>query len=113
VRVLPGIGEKTLKKVIAHGLTSVEKIVASPEVVTEVPGVGDKTASKIVAAARKYLGLDAAGDTDAHEAVETGEAGEVAEEGSEGEVLLVGESASPAAEAADVGDGSEVTGGER
>jgi N utilization substance protein A len=89
VRVLEGIGEKTLKKLIAHGLTSVEKIVATPEVVTEVPGVGEKTASKLVVAARKYLGLE------------------------EEEALLVGESASPAAEAAEAGDGSDITGGER
>jgi Holliday junction resolvasome RuvABC DNA-binding subunit len=52
-----------MKKLIAHGFTSLEKIVATPEGVTDVPGVGEKTAEKIVAQARAYL--EAASDDSA------------------------------------------------
>lgn len=56
IRVLEGIGEKTLQKLMAHGFTSLERVVATPSAVTEVPGVGEKTAVKLVAQARSYLG---------------------------------------------------------
>ena len=57
IRVIEGIGEKTMRKLIAHGFTSLEKLVATPETVTDVPGVGDKTAEKLVAQARAHLGV--------------------------------------------------------
>jgi N utilization substance protein A len=97
VRVLEGIGEKTLKKLVAAGITSLEKVVANPEAVIEVSGVGDKTASKIVRLAREHLGLEAETERE-----------DIADE-SEGEALLVGESA----EGADQAEGSDATGGER
>ena len=56
IRVIEGIGEKTMRKLIAHGFTSLEKVVATPEAVTDVPGVGVKTAEKLVAQARASLG---------------------------------------------------------
>ena len=37
IRVIEGIGEKTMRKLIAHGFTSLEKLVATPETVTDVP----------------------------------------------------------------------------
>ncbi|HSF16833.1 MAG TPA: transcription termination factor NusA [Vicinamibacteria bacterium] len=55
IRVLEGIGEKTLKKLVAHGITSLEKLLAAPETARNVPGVGDKTAEKLVVAARAYV----------------------------------------------------------
>lgn len=55
IRVLAGVGEKTLKKLIAHGFTSLEKVVATPDAVTDVPGIGVKTAEKLIAQARDYL----------------------------------------------------------
>jgi N utilization substance protein A len=121
VRVLEGIGEKTLKKLIAHGFTSLEKVVASPEAVIEVPGVGDKTAAKLVLSARRHLGLEAA--------AERGAAAATAEDGSpekkdkkdenddndesEEEALLVAEGSSAGSESNERGDGSGVAGGER
>ncbi|HEY7818771.1 MAG TPA: helix-hairpin-helix domain-containing protein, partial [Vicinamibacteria bacterium] len=103
VRVLEGIGEKTLKKLIAHGVTSLEKIVASPAAVVEVPGVGEKTAEKIVRLAREHLGLETADS----EPSPTDEADD------EEEALLVGEGASGVEGGADRGEGSDGTGGER
>ena len=55
IHVLEGIGEKTMEKLVAHGLTSVESVVERPETVTEIPGVGEKTAEKLVTQARAYL----------------------------------------------------------
>ncbi len=55
VTVLEGIRQKTLQKLATHGITSLEKILESPEKVTEVPGVGEKTAEKLIAEARAYL----------------------------------------------------------
>ncbi len=127
VRVLEGIGEKTLKKLIAHGVTSLEKIVANPAAVIEVAGIGDKTAAKIVRSARVHLGLEA-GDPGVSDAGPEGEAEAISPEGpeendgpeedtedgdDEEEALLVGEGASGVPDGADRGDGSDATGGER
>jgi N utilization substance protein A len=58
IRVLEGIGEKTMMKLIAQGITSVEKVVAAPDAIVAVPGIGTKTAEKLVAQARAYLGVE-------------------------------------------------------
>jgi len=125
VRVLEGIGEKTLKKLIAHGVTSLEKIVANPAAVIEVAGIGDKTAAKIVRSAREYLGLETGVPEASGAADVPGVEGEpMAPDGldredaehdddGEEEALLVGEGASGVADGADRGDGSDTTGGER
>ena len=55
IRVIEGVGEKTMRKLIAYGFTSLEKLVATPESVTDVSGVGVKTAEKLIAQARAYL----------------------------------------------------------
>ena len=50
---LPGIGEKTVKKLIEAGFDSAEKVAAaSVESLSDVPGIGAKTAERILAAAR-------------------------------------------------------------
>ncbi|MGH9318647.1 MAG: transcription termination factor NusA [Vicinamibacteria bacterium] len=115
VRVLEGIGEKTLKKLITHGFTSLEKIVASPAGVIEVPGVGEKTATKIVVAARRHLGLETASEEQNPEGGEDLQESGDDEHGDDGEeeALLVGEGASGVPDGADRGDGSDATGGER
>ena len=56
IRVIEGVGEKTMRKLIAHGFTSLEKLLATPEAVTDVDGVGVKTAEKLIAQAHAYLG---------------------------------------------------------
>ena len=50
---LPGVGEKTVRKLVDAGLTTVETIKdTSVEQLSEIPGIGAKTAAKILAAAR-------------------------------------------------------------
>jgi N utilization substance protein A len=50
---LPGIGDKTMKKLIEAGFDTAEKLAAaSADVLSEIPGIGGKTAERILAAAR-------------------------------------------------------------
>ncbi len=81
IRVLSSIGEKTMRKLVEHGFSSVEQIASmTPQTMTEVPGVGVKTAEKIVAMASQYLEDPAAlapeADRNGPEPVEDGVDGE-------------------------------------
>src|SRR5437899_1577472 len=50
---LPGIGEKTVRKLAEGGFTTLEALTsATAEQLSEIPGIGEKTAEKILAAAR-------------------------------------------------------------
>ena len=50
---IPGVGDKTVKKLIEAGFDSAEKVAAaSVETLSEVQGIGAKTAERILAAAR-------------------------------------------------------------
>ena len=50
---VPGIGDKTMKKLIEAGFDSIEKLAeASVEALSELPGIGEKTAARILSAAR-------------------------------------------------------------
>jgi N utilization substance protein A len=50
---LPGIGEKTVRKLVEGGFPTLEALTAATaEVLSELPGIGEKTAEKIVAAVR-------------------------------------------------------------
>ena len=50
---IPGVGEKTLKKLIAAGFDTAEKItLATVDALSEVQGIGAKTAERILAAVR-------------------------------------------------------------
>jgi N utilization substance protein A len=50
---LPGIGEKTVRKLVDAGFASLESVAsASAEQLAEIPGIGGKTAEKILAASR-------------------------------------------------------------
>ncbi len=77
------LGEGTIQKLIAAGITTVEGLAdMTPEELEEVPGIGEKTLEKIGTAVRHYFAeLDAKADTDASplgtessEAVDTNEA---------------------------------------
>jgi N utilization substance protein A len=53
---LPGIGEKLLETLSAHGFDSVDKIAAATkEQLMELPKIGEKTAEKLIKAAREHL----------------------------------------------------------
>jgi len=50
---LPGIGEKTIRKLVDGGFATLESLTtATAEVLSELPGIGEKTAEKILAAVR-------------------------------------------------------------
>jgi N utilization substance protein A len=50
---LPGVGDKTMKKLVEAGFDTAEKIAeASVDALSEVPGIGLKTAERIIAASR-------------------------------------------------------------
>ncbi len=61
------LGEGTIQKLIAAGITTVEGLAdMTPEELEEVPGIGEKTLEKIGTAVRHYFAhLDAGSDTDA------------------------------------------------
>lgn len=53
---LPGIGEKTIRKLVDGGMTTLATLKdASAEQLSEIPGIGAKTAEKILAAAREAV----------------------------------------------------------
>jgi transcription termination/antitermination protein NusA len=53
---LPGIGEKTVRKLVDGGMTTLAALKdASAEQLSEIPGIGAKTAEKILAAAREDI----------------------------------------------------------
>ncbi len=57
---LAGVGEKTVRKLVEAGFSSVEAVAgASVEQLSDVPGIGEKTAGKILAAARGEPSADA------------------------------------------------------
>ena len=61
---LDGIGEKTVRKLVDGGFTTLEALgAATAEQLSEIPGIGGKTAEKILAAARGDA--PAAGDSSA------------------------------------------------
>jgi N utilization substance protein A len=50
---LPGIGEKTVRKLVDGGFATLESLAtATADVLSELPGIGGKTAEKILAAVR-------------------------------------------------------------
>jgi N utilization substance protein A len=63
--VLAGVGDKTVRKLVDAGLTTIEAVTsASAEQLSEIPGIGEKTAAKILAAARGESGAASEGTTE-------------------------------------------------
>jgi N utilization substance protein A len=102
--VLAGVGPKTIEKIEAAGITSLEKLAGmTPEQLMEIPGIGEKMVDKIYQAVNRfYESGDAAAATPAEAAAEGAEAAEVAPAAAaEGASEPAGEaSAKPAAEPA-------------
>jgi len=80
---LPGLGPKTLEKLSAHGVSSIERLAdMTPEQLTEIPGIGEKMVEKIQLAVTSYFQtLEAQQAAEAEAAQASAEAeGAVAEE---------------------------------
>ena len=100
-----GIGEKTIEKLIEHGVNTVEKLgEMTPELLQEIPGIGPKMVEKIRLAVNNYYsqfeeGAEdaAAGEAAAAESQETTAATPNATEAPETETDA--DAAAPAAEA--------------
>jgi N utilization substance protein A len=81
---LAGVGAKTIEKIEAAGINSVEKLAGmTPEQLMEIPGIGEKMVDKIYQAVNRFYeaGTEAAAGGEAAASVETpAEAGEAAAE---------------------------------
>jgi N utilization substance protein A len=95
---LQGVGPKTIEKIEAHGITSIEKLAdMTPEQLMEIPGIGEKMVEKIYQAVHRFF-EGGEGEAAAAEAAEEGSAGEAAtEEAPAGEAAA--EPSEPAASA--------------
>src|SRR6202142_4050722 len=94
---LQGLGPKTIEKIEAHGVSSIERLAdMTPEQLTEIPGIGDKMVEKIQLSVAEYFqSLDnPPAETESLEALAEQEASEVVSEEAE--------TAEEVAEAADV-----------
>jgi len=85
---LKGVGPKTLEKIEAHGVSTIEKLAdMTPEQLMEIPGIGEKMVEKIqVAVATYFQSLEEQQAAKAPEGEEAGQAkaaGEAAEETAE------------------------------
>jgi N utilization substance protein A len=116
---LAGVGPKTIEKLEAAGITSIEKLAdMTPEQLVEIPGIGEKMVEKIhQSVAAHFEALEAAAAAPAEEVIlpeegvleaeSTEEAGvEAAVEGTPEEAVVEGEqeAAEESAEAADMTD---------
>jgi N utilization substance protein A len=73
---LAGVGAKTIEKIEAAGITSVEKLAGmTPEQLMEIPGIGEKMVDKIYQAVNRFYesGPEAAASATTGEAVGSGE----------------------------------------
>src|SRR5947209_8341385 len=53
---LKGVGPKTIEKIEAHGISSIEKLAdMTPEQLMEIPGIGEKMVEKIQQSVRSYF----------------------------------------------------------
>jgi len=95
---LKGVGPKTVEKLEAHGVTSIEKLAdMTPEQLVEIPGIGEKMVEKIHQSVAAYF--------EALEAQATAAPAEAAP--SEGEAELAAPPATEAEEASEVPDSGE------
>ncbi len=114
---LAGVGPKTIEKIEAAGITSLEQLAGmTPEQLMEIPGIGEKMVDKIYQAVNQFY---ESGGTATEGSAETGESaeGETAEgEVAQGEVAAEADSETAAPETTERGsagaDTSETAGAE-
>jgi transcription termination/antitermination protein NusA len=97
---LAGVGAKTIEKMEAAGINSVEKLASmTPEQLMEIPGIGEKMVDKIYQAVNRFYesGTEAAGAGEG--ATGAGPAETATEAGEEGAADAVGEESAETAEA--------------
>src|SRR5205814_3652778 len=75
--VLAGVGPKTIEKIEAAGITSLEKLAGmTPEQLMEIPGIGEKMVDKIYQAVNRFY--------EGGEAPPAGEVADITDENEEG-----------------------------
>ncbi len=95
--VLAGVGPKTIEKIEAAGITSLEKLASmTPEQLMEIPGIGEKMVDKIYQAVNRFYEGGEAPAVTADDAAETAE--ETGEETAEATAEPATEPAEPLAE---------------
>jgi N utilization substance protein A len=95
---LQGVGPKTIEKIEAHGITSIEKLAdMTPEQLMEIPGIGEKMVEKIYQAVHHFF---EGGETEAAPAG-------TAEEAPPGEAAAKAPEGTPGAEEAQVGEAAQ------
>jgi len=104
---LAGVGAKTIEKMEAAGINSVEKLASmTPEQLMEIPGIGEKMVDKIYQSVNRFYesGVEGAAAGEAAtsaEAVQAEAAAEAVAEGAEAEAAEEGAAEEGAAEAAE------------
>ncbi|HEX9456250.1 MAG TPA: helix-hairpin-helix domain-containing protein, partial [Candidatus Acidoferrum sp.] len=106
---LAGVGAKTIEKIEAAGINSVEKLAGmTPEQLMEIPGIGEKMVDKIYQAVNRFYEGGAAAvsaEASAEEGeVATAEAAEGTTEGTETATTETAESSEAAAETAEAAE---------
>ncbi len=109
--VLEGVGPKTIEKIEAAGITSLEKLAAmTPEQLLEIPGIGEKMVDKIYQAVNRfYEGGETAATAGAPEAATEEAVTETPEDGAEKADTTVQEASSQAGETPAPTDTQETT----
>jgi transcription termination/antitermination protein NusA len=107
---LAGVGPKTIEKLEAAGITSIEKLAdMTPEQLVEIPGIGEKMVEKIHQSVAAYFeALDAQNAAASEQAAEETGEGEASQESSE----ISGEAAEGVSAEAGAVDASEPAEGE-
>ena len=101
--VLEGVGPKTIEKLEAHGVTSVEKLAdMTPEQLVEIPGIGEKMVEKIRQSVAAYFEAQEAASTEA-----TAAEGQATETSSEETVAAESEGGQEAAPADAISEPTE------
>jgi len=104
------LGEATIQKLVAAGITTVESLAdMTPEQLEEIPGIGEKTVERISVAVRHYFGHFEEGEESVEEGAEaTAEAEGEGAESAIGEAEVETPEAAAAAEEAEEENAAEV-----